>query len=147
MTNNPADDDPVRPVATLGVLPPAALSAMQAVLRAVAGQTIEAVAAEVPGYRTLDADSRAVLARAVEMALGGFLALASERQDPSAPMAPALAAAHALGRGEARSGRSMDALLTAYRVGARVAWRGTPRSWPSRGGRDSAISSGSATAW
>ena len=28
-----------------------------------------------------------------------------------------------LGRGEARSGRSMDALLAAYRVGARVAWR------------------------
>src|SRR5690606_23034939 len=31
-------------------------------------------------------------------------------------------AAHALGRGEARSGRSMDALVSAYRVGARVAW-------------------------
>src|SRR3954466_4757192 len=28
-----------------------------------------------------------------------------------------------LGRGEARAGRSLDALLAAYRVGARVAWR------------------------
>src|SRR5947209_19102080 len=28
-----------------------------------------------------------------------------------------------LGRGEMRAGRSLDALLSAYRVGARVAWR------------------------
>ncbi|NEE28211.1 PucR family transcriptional regulator, partial [Streptomyces sp. SID7982] len=32
-------------------------------------------------------------------------------------------AAYELGRGEVRDGRSMDALLSAYRVGARVAWR------------------------
>ena len=31
--------------------------------------------------------------------------------------------AYELGRGEARSGRTMDALLAAYRVGARVSWR------------------------
>ena len=31
--------------------------------------------------------------------------------------------AYQLGRGEARSGRSVDALLSAYRIGARVAWR------------------------
>ena len=36
---------------------------------------------------------------------------------------PALDGAYELGRGEARQGRSMDALLSAYRVGARVAWR------------------------
>jgi hypothetical protein len=30
----------------------------------------------------------------------------------------------ALGRGEMRAGRSLDALLSAYRIGARVAWRG-----------------------
>src|SRR3981081_840748 len=29
----------------------------------------------------------------------------------------------ALGRGEMRAGRTLDALLSAYRVGARVAWR------------------------
>ena len=43
--------------------------------------------------------------------------------DPSTPLGPTLEGAYALGRGEARSGRSMDALLAAYRVGARVAWR------------------------
>ena len=31
--------------------------------------------------------------------------------------------AYQLGRGEARNGRSTDALLSAYRIGARVAWR------------------------
>src|SRR4051812_12741843 len=65
------------------------------------------------------------ISAAVEMALAGFLKLASRSRDadPSTPLGPALEAAYALGRGEARSGRSMDALLAAYRVGARVAWR------------------------
>ena len=112
-------------IARAVVLPEPVLQAMRGALHEVAGDTIEAVSAEVPGYRgALDDQARAVLSRAVEMALGGFLALASAEQDPSAPMAPALAGAYALGRGEARSGRSMDALLAAYRVGARVAWRG-----------------------
>jgi hypothetical protein len=35
----------------------------------------------------------------------------------------ALDGAYELGRGEARDGRSIDALLAAFRVGARVAWR------------------------
>jgi len=79
----------------------------------------------VPGYRgSLDDGARATLAQAVELALRAFLALAAQQQDPSAPLAPALEGAYQLGRGEARSGRSMDALLTAYRVGARVSWRG-----------------------
>lgn len=59
------------------------------------------------------------------MALAGFLKLAAGARgaDPITPLGPTLDGAYALGRGEARSGRSMDALLAAYRVGARVAWR------------------------
>ena len=61
---------------------------------------------------------------AVQMALAGFLLASGSRDsDPSTPHGPTLEGAYALGRGEARSGRSMDALLAAYRVGARVAWR------------------------
>src|SRR5689334_15934935 len=62
---------------------------------------------------------------AVQMALAGFLRLAARGRagDPGTPLSPALEGAYALGRGEARSGRSADALLSAYRVGARVAWR------------------------
>ena len=48
---------------------------------------------------------------------------AAATSDPSTPLGPTLEGAYALGRGEARSGRGMDALLAAYRVGARVAWR------------------------
>jgi hypothetical protein len=62
---------------------------------------------------------------AVQMALAGFLRLAARGRDAdqATPLSPALEGAYALGRGEARSGRSADALLSAYRVGARVAWR------------------------
>jgi hypothetical protein len=101
------------------------LAALQARLHDVAQQTIDAVAQEVPGYRgALDDSAQAILAQAVELALSGFLSLAAADQDPSAPLAPALQGAFALGQGEARRGRPMDALLAAYRVGARVSWRG-----------------------
>ena len=101
--------------------------ALRAELPAVAEQTVAAITVEVPSYA--DAFSGPMgtnISNAVEMALGGFLKLASQparAADPSTPLKPALEAAYALGRGEARSGRSMDALLAAYRVGARVAWR------------------------
>ncbi len=42
---------------------------------------------------------------------------------PAPTLSPALEGAYELGRGEARQGRSIDALLSAYRVGARVSWR------------------------
>lgn len=95
-------------------------------LPAVAEHTVAAVTVEVPGYAgALSGEMGANIENAVQMALGGFLNLASRSagSDPRTPLGPALEAAYALGRGEARSGRSMDALLAAYRVGARVAWR------------------------
>jgi hypothetical protein len=92
----------------------------------VAAQTVEAITAEVPAYREAFAGPLgAKIAMAVRAALGTFLELVSRAAGPSpdSPLAPALEAAYALGRGEARSGRSLDALLAAYRVGARVSWR------------------------
>ncbi len=84
------------------------------------------ITAEVPAYTEAFAgEMRGKIERAVRLALGTFLQLVSrvEGHDPGSPMAPALEGAYALGRGEARAGRSLDALLAAYRVGARVAWR------------------------
>ncbi len=105
--------------------PSPTLAAMQAALPEVSAATIRAISSDVPGYRdALDRSAQATLAQAVELALRGFLALTAEQRDPSAPLAPAQAGAYALGRGEARAGRTLDALLAAYRVGARVAWRG-----------------------
>jgi hypothetical protein len=102
------------------------VAALQGVLPAVAERTVAAVTVEVPSYA--DAFSGRMGQRiesAVQMALGAFLHLAarSHDSDPGLSLAPALEGAYGLGRGEARAGRSVDALLSAYRVGARVAWR------------------------
>ena len=102
------------------------LRALRARLPDVAAHTVEAVTAEVPGYSgALSGSMGANIEAAVQMALAGFLKLAGgpRETDASTPLAPTLEGAYALGRGEARSGRSMDALLAAYRVGARVSWR------------------------
>jgi len=87
---------------------------------------VRAIIVEVPGYaNALTGRMGENIQGAVQLALGGFLDLSTSPRgtDTSTPLAPALEGAYALGRGEARSGRSMDALLAAYRVGARVAWR------------------------
>ena len=92
----------------------------------VAEDTVRAIIVEVPGYaNALAGPMGAKIQGAVQLALGGFLNLAGRPHgsDPGTPLAPALEGAYALGRAEARGGRSMDALLAAYRVGARVAWR------------------------
>lgn len=102
------------------------IAELQAVLPGMAERTVTAVTAEVPSYA--DAFSGRMgqnIENAVQMALGAFLQLAvrADDSDPATPLSPALDGAYELGRGEARNGRSMDALLSAYRVGARVAWR------------------------
>jgi hypothetical protein len=107
-------------------LPAAAFAKMRDQLPQVADDVVSAIIAEVPSYR--DALSGAMgenIRNAVQLALGGFLALASGRRgaDPGTPTAPAVEGAYQLGRGEARSGRTTEALLAAYRIGARVAWR------------------------
>ncbi|MGB0876547.1 MAG: PucR family transcriptional regulator [Mycobacterium sp.] len=100
--------------------------ALQAVLPQMAERTVAAVTVEVPSYA--DAFSGPMgqnIENAVQMALGAFLRLATraEGTDAAAQLSPALDGAYELGGGEARNGRSVDALLAAYRVGARVAWR------------------------
>jgi len=99
---------------------------LRAKLPEVAEHTIGAVMAEVPSYAgAFGGPMGSTIEQAVQMALAGFLRLASRgrTEDPGTPLSPALEGAYALGRGEARNGRSADALLSAYRVGARVAWR------------------------
>jgi hypothetical protein len=102
------------------------VDALRRRLPEVAAQTVAAITVEVPSYTgALSGSMGENISSAVQMALAGFLKLAarSEDSDRSTPHGPTLDGAYALGRGEARSGRSMDALLAAYRVGARVAWR------------------------
>ena len=107
-------------------LAPEVVAALEAVLPRMAEHTVAAVIAEVPAYA--DAFSGRMgqnVENAVRAALGAFLRLATRAgdSDPAPPLSAALDGAYDLGRGEARGGRSIDVLLSAYRVGARVAWR------------------------
>jgi PucR C-terminal helix-turn-helix domain len=107
-------------------LDPAVSAALRAGLPDVSARTVAAVTAEVVDYADpLRGEFGANITRAVELALATFVRLAEEPagEDPGARLLPALEAAYGLGRGEARSGRTIDALLAAYRVGARVAWQ------------------------
>jgi len=92
----------------------------------VAERTVSAITAEVPSYAdALSGPMGETIRTAVQLALGGFISLAGRSRGVRAqsPTAPAVDGAYQLGRGEARSGRSVDALLAAYRIGARVSWR------------------------
>ncbi len=101
---------------------------MREELAEVADRTVLAITEEVPSYTgQLSGVMGETIRQAVQLALGGFLTLAT-REEAGTPMAPALEGAYRLGRGEARSGRSMEALLAAYRIGARVSWRDLSRT-------------------
>lgn len=117
----PASETPV----TL-TLDPGVATAMRADLPRVAQQVVDAIRAEVPSYADpFSGEMGRTIENAVTLALGGFLDLASGdgAKGQSATFEQVSEAAYALGRGEARSGRTMEALLSAYRVGARVSWR------------------------
>jgi hypothetical protein len=95
--------------------------AMRAGLPAVIDEVIAEIGREVPEYaRPLEGNFGRNVRVGVEEALGRFVERVAD---------PEGAAAHdprvyvGLGRGEFREGRTLNALLQAYRVGARVAWR------------------------
>jgi hypothetical protein len=104
----------------------AAVEEMRGQLSDVADQVVAAIVEEIPSYRDAFAGRMGKTIRdAVQLALGGFLSLASRGRTDElrTPTAPAVDGSYQLGRGEARSGRSTDALLAAFRIGARVSWR------------------------
>jgi hypothetical protein len=107
---------------TVVALDPQVAAALRGRLAEVADSVVVTIIDEVPSYAgALTGRMGEVIRNAVQLALGGFLTLAS-RQGLEAPRAPAMEGAYQLGRGEARSGRTAEALLAAYRVGARTSW-------------------------
>ena len=107
-------------------LAPEIVVGLRAQLPVVAGRTWDAVVAEVAEYADpMRGEIGANITRAVELALGTFLRIVESGSplEPGGPLGAALDGSYALGRGEARAGRTMDALLAAFRIGARVAWR------------------------
>src|SRR5262249_2648516 len=100
-------------------LPPGVTEVLRPQLPEVAHEIIDAVRVEVPPYaRRLDGAFGRGLIAGVEQALRQFVdGIEAGGRMPRARV-------HVdLGRGEMRAGRSLDTLLSAYRVGARVAWQ------------------------
>ena len=117
-----------RDLAHLDVAPDV-IAVMRAELARTGGEVVLAVRSEVPEYADpFRGEMGRTIETAVTLALGGFLDLAAQQPAGRDSFERVWDAAYALGRGEARSGRSMEALLGAYRVGARVAWRDLSRA-------------------
>jgi hypothetical protein len=102
-------------------LPPVTADALRPELPAVAEEIIAAISAGVPEYALpLEGRFGEGLRMGVERALQRFLDLIGQAE---AGPEPARQVYIDLGRGEMRAGRPLEALLAAYRLGARVAWR------------------------
>jgi hypothetical protein len=93
---------------------------IEPVLPAVADEIVEAINREVPGYATPPEGSGRSLHPGVTEALRRFVDLV---RNPDADRGPFRHVYVSLGRGEFESGRALDSLQAAYRVGARIAWR------------------------
>ncbi len=93
-----------------------ALRTIRAALGPIADAVVGAIQREVPDYaRPLEGDFGRGIRRGTEVALRRFI---GDEQDDAGDDVY-----RRLGGGEYRAGRSLDALQSAYRVGARVAWR------------------------
>jgi PucR C-terminal helix-turn-helix domain len=92
-----------------------AVAAIREQLPALAEEIIHAIQREVPGYsRPLSGKFGEGVRSGTELALRRFIGSGGDDSP---------AVYRSLGYGEHRAGRSLDALQSAYRVGARVAWR------------------------
>ncbi|NYE36552.1 hypothetical protein F4692_001685 [Nocardioides cavernae] len=115
---------PATQLQTAVALDPDVAEALRSRLVEVADRVVLTIIEEVPSYAgAFSGPMGEVIRNAVQLALGGFLTLATRRDGAAPPRAPAVDGAYQLGRGEARSGRTVEALLAAYRVGARTSWQ------------------------
>jgi len=102
-------------------LPPETAGLISGEIPTLRDEILEVIGQEVPEYaRPLEGAFGRGIERGVEEALRQFAALV---EDPQRGRAQSRDVYRALGRGEMRAGRSLDALQAAYRVGARATWR------------------------
>ena len=102
-------------------LPPETAAVLRPALAKAGPEIIAAIGVEVPAYaRPLEGGFGEAIRRGVAQALEQFAEMVER---PGAEPAAGRSLYRDLGRGEAREGRSLDALLAAYRIGARLAWR------------------------
>jgi hypothetical protein len=106
---------------TFAAVPPEAADLLRPTLPGLADEMIAAIAVEVPDYaRAMEGTFGQMVRHGVEVALSRFMDMIA---NPAADVTRARDTYVNLGRGEFHAGRSLDALLAAYRVGARLAWR------------------------
>jgi hypothetical protein len=111
-----------RPEPPWNALPPKVAEVLRPDVPATAEEIIDAIREAVPAYaRPLEGAFGQAMREGVELALSGFLDDVEGK--PREETGSAGDMYFDLGRGEAREGRTMEALLRAYRVGGRVAWR------------------------
>jgi hypothetical protein len=102
-------------------LNPEVADVIEPVMPDVARQILDTIGDEIPEYSMpLEGSFGRGVHRGVGEALRQFVGLI---RDPDADRGPSRNVYVALGRGEFESGRSLDSLQAAYRVGARIAWR------------------------
>jgi hypothetical protein len=102
-------------------LPPEIADVIEPELEATTDEILATIAREVPDYaRPLEGSFGRGVRTGVTEALRQFVELI---RSPSGARGPGREVYVALGSGELRQGRTLDALQSAYRVGARVAWR------------------------
>ena len=100
-------------------LDPSIVDVLRPALDDTAEEMIQAVVSNVPDYaRPIEGEFGVGIVAGVQAALSHLLAEIEEGGPVGRPDVY-----RALGQGEMRAGRSLDSLLTAYRIGARVAWR------------------------
>lgn len=94
---------------------------LRPVLPGLAEELIATIGREVPEYsRAMEGSFGRGVRLGVEVALGRFVDMIEQGRQAQDAAGETYVN---LGRGELHAGRSLDALLRAYRVGARVAWR------------------------
>jgi hypothetical protein len=102
-------------------LPPQTADVLRPALPGLADEIVAAIGREVDEYRRpFEGTFGRTVRLGVEIALARLLDLIA---DPSKGDQPGRQTYVELGRGEFRQGRALDALLAAYRVGARLSWR------------------------
>ena len=102
-------------------LPASVADVIEPELDAITDEILATIAREVPEYaRPLEGSFGRGVRTGVTEALRQFVELI---RSPSGARGPGREVYVALGRGELRQGRTLDSLQSAYRVGARVAWR------------------------
>jgi PucR C-terminal helix-turn-helix domain len=119
-------------------LPAGVAAVLEPELPAITEEILATIAREVPDYaRPLEGSFGRGIQTGVTEALNQFVSLIRQ---PDAGRDQGREVYVALGRGELRQGRTLDALQSAYRIGARVAWRRISRAARAAGLDPEAIS-------